>query len=104
MVEMIHCKIQTRQAEIPNNFTGRLQPFGHQLILLFGKGTQHIVNLSATRKVIAYAETQARILLRAQRSGNVLPFPFRRKVPKARDRSSTTTSRFSRGMFSFCNQ
>ena len=72
MVEMIHCKIQTRQAEIPDNFTGRLQPFGHQLILLFGKGTQHVVNLSATRKVIAYAETQARILLRAQRSGNVL--------------------------------
>lgn len=112
LVELVHGDVDTCQAEAFHDFAGGLQTFGHGLPVFVREVSQYIVYLASAWKVVADAEAQAGIVLRAQRGGNVLQsvvagiasFPFRRRVPKGSDRSSTTISVFSSGMFSFCIQ
>lgn len=112
LVEEIHRPFGADRGERENRVAEVFESFGHRLALFVVPVPQYVVHLVSAREVAADAEADAAVLLRASSSvmffsplcPPALPFVRIRKVPNGRAMSSTTTSRFSRGIFSASSQ
>ena len=72
LIELVHRDLDASQAEALDDLLGLIQYLGHLLHLLGWELTQDVVDLSATREIVADAKAQAGVVLRAQHLGDIL--------------------------------
>ncbi len=72
VVVVAHCVLQPGENGVLCGFDGNVQASGKRIFLLRGEMSEDLIDLTTARKVVAYAEAQSCVVLRAEHGGNVL--------------------------------